>query len=134
MPRKQPYRRPRDWLSTEKDPDGKDPQRQFGKHAAPDWLPAKPGIETATLEAAKAQHDLARRIRRFRDDQGKTNEDIAKAIGVDARTVDRILNGSIHATVAQLHAIAAALQLRMQTSIGIPRPPGNTGTSVRPTP
>lgn len=100
---------PRSWLA---DPKRKpDPWRS----REPVWKSATTDYDRALLAAAKDQHRVTYYLRRFRDDNGKLNADIAKAIGHHADHVSAIMRGDAHVSITDLHLIAAAVNAYIQT-------------------
>lgn len=100
------YPHPRDWAADED-------RNQFGKKRTIRWNPANTLTEQATLAAAQKQHNLARGIRTYRDNAGLTTTAIAQAAGMEPSTVRAILNGSRHATLAALYALASTVDANL---------------------
>ena len=110
MPRK-PYRSPRDWLVPAH-------SRQFGHGSAErlDWQNAETPLDEALLSAARKQNDLAAAIR-FKFNYSKATTAAAAFADLHPDTVRDILNGSKHATLAVLYALAAGVGLNPNVTL-----------------
>lgn len=102
MPRK-PYRSPRAWLVDE------DPWL-FGRYpvAHLSWRTPESDLDAALLAAAMQQSSLALTIRAVGGGR-VSSQALAAAVDLHPDTVRDILNGTKHATLAVLHALAAAV-------------------------
>lgn len=115
VPRK-PYRSPRDWLPAHQ-------RRLFGgpMPESLDWHTPETELEEALLDAAKAQSNLAFRIRT--SGYYVPTATIAAEADLHPDTVRDILNGSKHASLAALFALTAAVGRDLTvTSAHRPRP------------
>ncbi len=111
------YPYPRDWLVTaQKD--------RFGRQASLNWRTPKNALEATLIRAAQRQHSFARGIRSYRDGNGQTTADLAEATGMSEPTVRAILNGSRHASIAALFALADAVQADLNLTFGRTRREG----------
>ena len=117
VPRK-PYRSPRDWLDTAQ-------SSHFG-HGSADgfqWQKPETALDEALLAAAQMQNDLAFRIRiAFTYNNGTSA--VASFSDLHPDTVRDILNGSKHATLSVLYALARGVGL--DAAVALTRPDDRT--------
>ena len=88
----------------------------------------------------KAHEIVGRRVAELRRVQGKTQEAIAEAVGVDVSYVARLEAGRLNATISKLEAVAEALGVPMAdlirtdvpASAKIPRALADAVQNLRP--
>lgn len=125
-PPERPLEEPRSWLDQSRlDPKKRDPFGRAGTPGTPWKEPTNP-TEAALIAAAKAQHDLSRKIRQYRNRINATTDEIAEQIGRSPDWVRRVLNGSIHVSLTDLHLIAATIDAHIDADIRIGAIPGVT--------
>lgn len=113
VPRK-PYRSPRDWLDAAQ-------SSHFG-HGSADgfqWQKPETALDEALLAAAQMQNDLAFRIRIAFTYNNATSA-VASFSDLHPDTVRDILNGSKHATLSVLYALARGVGLDAAVTLARP--------------
>jgi DNA-binding XRE family transcriptional regulator len=112
---------------------GKAKNKHIGSSVG-DWLSDEgardPGF-TAEVEAQVDRLELARKVRRMREDAGLTQAQLAARVGTKQPGIARVERGRSVASLELLHRIAAATGHTLRVSFGV-RKQGVHGDGQRP--
>lgn len=89
---------------------------------------SEPGVKVGYLDA-RAQHELADRIRRLREARGVSQRDLAALIGTTQSVISRLESGGSKPSLSTLARIGAALDAELVIDFADAR----TAVSERPT-